>query len=119
MLLGIRIKSLREERNLTQEELAKMINVTKSTISYYENGKRVPTVSNLHDLARVFNVSFDYLMGNDQFEVAEDSEVNHYGMYMAKEELEFIKEVRRYTNFHDEVIKDPKRCAERIHKKLF
>lgn len=119
MLLAVRIKALREERGLTQEELAKMINVTKSTISYYENGKRIPTGANLYDLARFFNVGFDYLMGNDQFQVAEDSEVNHYGMYMAKEELIFIQEIRRYSKFHDEVIHDPKRCAERIHKKLF
>ena len=35
MLLGVRIKTLREENNLTQEELASKINVTKSTISYY------------------------------------------------------------------------------------
>ena len=119
MLLGVRIKTLREENNLTQEELASKINVTKSTISYYENSKRVPTVSNLHDLARVFNVSYDYLMGNDSYEIAEDNNTREYGMYMANEEIEFIKEVRRYDKFHDKVIEDPKRCAELINKKLF
>lgn len=119
MLLGVRLKALREERGLTQSKLASMINVTKSTISYYENDERVSTVSNLYELARVLNVSFDYLMGNDRYEIAEDSDVENYGMYMAREELEFIKEVRRYSNFHAEVIKDPQRCAERINKKLF
>ena len=119
MLLGIRLKALREEKGLTQEKLANMINVTKSTISYYENDERVPTVSNLCELVKVFNVSFDYLMGNDQFEIAEGSETENYGMYMAKEELEFIKEIRHYSDFHSEVIKHPKRCAERINKKLF
>lgn len=119
MLLGVRIKALRRENGLTQEALAKMINVTKSTISYYENDKRVPTVSNLYELAKALNVSFDYLVGNDEFEVADDSEVKNYGMYMAKEEVEFIKEIRRYSKFHSDVIKHPKRCAERINKKLF
>lgn len=119
MLLGVRLKNLRKQKDLTQDELAKMINVTKSTISYYKSGSRVPTVSNLYELARALNVSFDYLMGNDEFEVADDSEVKNYGMYMAKEEVEFIKEIRRYSKFHSDVIKHPKRCAERINKKLF
>ncbi len=118
MLLGNRIKTLREARGLTQGALAKMINVTKSTISYYESGKRVPTVSNLHDLARALNVSFDYLMGNDFFEIAESSD-SQYEMYMAKEEMEFIREIRRYPKFHEKVIDDPKRCVELINKKLF
>lgn len=119
MLLGVRLKALREEKGLTQSELASMLNVTKSTISYYENGERIPTVSNLYELSKVFNVGLDYLMGNDQYIIAEDSEVENYGMYMAKEELKFIKEVRRYNKFHREVIKNPERCAERINKKLF
>lgn len=119
MLLGVRIKALREEKGLTQNELAKMLNVTKSTISYYENNKRVPIVSNLHDLARVFNVSYDYLMGNDSFEIAEDSDTKKYGMYMANEEIEFIKEVRKNSKFHEKVIENPKRCVEFICKKLF
>lgn len=119
MLLGVRLKALREEKGLTQSKLSSMINVTKSTISYYENDERVPTVSNLYELAKALNVSFDYLMGNDRYEIAEDSETENYGMYMAKEELEFIKEVRRYKKFHSEVIKDPQRCADRINRKLF
>ncbi len=119
MLLAVRLKTLREEKGLTQSKLASMLNVTKSTISYYENGERIPTVSNLYELSKIFNVGFDYLIGNDQYVIAEDSEVQNYGMYMAKEELEFIKEIRRYSKFHSEVIKDPQRCAERINKKLF
>lgn len=118
MLLGNRIKNLREKRGFTQEELVERLNVTKSTISYYENGKRIPTVSNLHDLARVLSVSFDYLMGNDYFEVAE-SDDNIYGMYMAKEEMDFINEVRRHPRLHEKVIEDPKRCVELINKRLF
>ena len=118
MLLGNRIKNLREARGLTQKELANKINVTKSTISYYENGKRTPTVNNLHDLARVLNVSLDCLMGNDFFEIAEASD-SHYGMYMATEEVEFINEIRRHPKLYEKVIEDPKRCVELINKKLF
>ena len=118
MLLGNRIKNLREENGLTQEELAKKLSVSKSAISYYENGKRIPTVDNFHKLARILNVSFDYLVGNDYFEVAEEDD-NSYGMYMAREEMDFINEVRRHPRLHEKVIEDPKRCVELINKKLF
>ena len=117
MLLGIRIKSLRIEKGMTQEELANKTNVTKSTISYYENDKRTPTVANLHELADILNVSFDYLVGNDVYEVA-DTNDSEYGMHMAKEELEFIKEIRRYSNLYERIIENPKRFVELINKKL-
>ncbi len=116
MLLGTRIKSLRIEKGLTQDDLAEMINVTKSTISYYENSKRTPTVTNLHLLAEALNVSFDYLMGNDHYEVADSSD--NYSLHMANEEVEFIKEIRRYTKLYDKMIEDPKRFIELINKKL-
>lgn len=118
MLLGNRLKSLREENGLTQEELAKKLSVSKSAISYYENGKRIPTVDNFHKLASILNVSFDYLVGNDYFEIADD-DVSSYGMYMAKEEIDFINEIRRYPRVHKKIIEDPKRCAELINKKFF
>ncbi len=44
MLLGKRIKSLRKEKGLTQQELGDLINVTKVSICCYENETRVPTL---------------------------------------------------------------------------
>ena len=65
MLLGKRIKSLRKEKGLTQEELGKIINVTKVSICCYERESRVPTLETLIALAEVFGVDVDYLLGND------------------------------------------------------
>lgn len=47
MLIGKRIKSLRKGRGLTQEELGKIINVTKVSICCYENETRIPTLETL------------------------------------------------------------------------
>ena len=116
MLIGNRLRNLRKEKGLTQDELSKMLNVTKSTISYYENSKRTPTIANLHELANVFNVSFDYLIGNDKYQIADNNE--EYGIYMSKEEIYFIKEIRRYGKLYDKIIEDPKRFVELINKKL-
>lgn len=61
--IGDRIKKLRTARKMTQNELAERINVTKSTISAYENGTRLPSYDVLIKLARIFKVSTDNLLG--------------------------------------------------------
>lgn len=61
--LGIKLKELRKEKNLTQQELAKSINYSQSSISCWENRKRMPSVSALINLCLLFNVSANYLLG--------------------------------------------------------
>ena len=60
---GERLKMLRKENRMTQDELARKLNVTKSIISYYELGDRTPSTDILVKLAYIFNVSTDYLLG--------------------------------------------------------
>lgn len=57
-----KLKKLRLQHNLTQEELGKKINVTKVSISGYENGNRTPDMDTMARLADVFSVSVDFLM---------------------------------------------------------
>jgi len=54
---------LRKEHNLTQEQLGKKINVTKVSISGYENGNRTPDSDTLNKIADFFDVTTDYLYG--------------------------------------------------------
>ena len=58
-----RIKKLRKERGLTQEELGKVIGVSKYAVLLYEKGKNHPEAKGLAALADYFQVSIDYLMG--------------------------------------------------------
>lgn len=60
-----RIKLLREEFNMTQQELADKIDGAKSTIAMYENGSRKPSLDALVKLANIFDCSIDYLLGNN------------------------------------------------------
>ena len=60
---NIRLKELRLEAGLTQKDLAKAIEVGRTTISEYESGKIVPKQEGLLKLANHFNVSVDYLTG--------------------------------------------------------
>ncbi|NME95380.1 helix-turn-helix transcriptional regulator [Clostridium cochlearium] len=62
-MFGDRLKELREEKELTQEELGKFLNVSRQTISGYEAGSIEPSIKNLIKLADIFNVSLDYLLG--------------------------------------------------------
>lgn len=62
-MLGDRLRRLRLEKKLTQEELGKKINVTKVSISGYEKGNRTPDTETLQKLADFFNVTTDYLLG--------------------------------------------------------
>ncbi|MBB6176425.1 transcriptional regulator with XRE-family HTH domain [Anoxybacillus tengchongensis] len=62
-VVGKRIALLRKKRGLSQEEFAKKINVSPSTVAMWEVGKREVKSSTLSELADFFNVSTDYLLG--------------------------------------------------------
>lgn len=62
-MFASRLKSLRNQRKLSQEELAKKINTTKGTISNYENRHSTPSNELLGDLASILNTTTDYLLG--------------------------------------------------------
>lgn len=62
-MIGNRLRQLREEKDLTQEELGKKLNLTKANISKYESGKLEPNLETINYLAEYFNVTTDYLLG--------------------------------------------------------
>lgn len=61
--MRLRIRDLREDRNLQQKDIAKYLNVHQTTYSSYENGKLNLPISALDKLADFYNTSMDYLMG--------------------------------------------------------
>ena len=65
--LSQRLKELREEKGLTQDQLAKIFNVENPTINRYEKNKRGKTFDILVQFADFFDVSVDYLLGRTDF----------------------------------------------------
>ncbi len=59
----MRIKSLREDMDLTQQEIANYLHIKQNTYSQYENGHRQIPIDVLIKLARYYNTSIDYLVG--------------------------------------------------------
>ena len=63
--LSQKITSLREDKNLKKKDLAKILNVSAPCISQYESGKSEPSYDTLILLSQYFDVSIDYLLGNE------------------------------------------------------
>lgn len=97
-----RLKALRTERNLTQEELSKMVNVSSKTVGAWERGTRQPSIEAITKLAEIFNVTTDYLLGQNQTPkwadqrdtldlkkfIDEDAGMTYDGDNLTEEELE-------------------------------
>ncbi len=58
-----RIRDLREDADLTQEQLVKKLGMHKTTYTNYEQGKREPPFDFIIKIARFYNVSIDYIAG--------------------------------------------------------
>lgn len=84
-----RLRELRKERGLTQAELAKELELAKSSISMYENGKRKPSFEVLETFADFFNVNLDTLYGA--------SPISKGPFRCTPEEETMVKKFRRLT----------------------
>lgn len=81
-ILGKRIKKLRKEKDITQEDFGNYLNLRKSTISQYESGTSNPDYATLLKIADFFGVSVDYLLGRtdsiqfDLVDALQDNNIN-------------------------------------------
>ena len=85
-------KILREERkihDLKQKDLAKILNLSRATISNYESGKTIPDAETLQKIIKHFNLNFD-----DTY-------------FLTPYEIEFIKGLRKNTKLYQELLSNP------------
>lgn len=68
----MKLKQLRENKKMTQKYLAKKLNVSSQTILNWENGIYEPNISQLIELANIFNVSIDYLVERKNINMIND-----------------------------------------------
>lgn len=90
MTLGSKIKLLRNERNMTQPDLATALGVTVRTIAYYENDERQPKKELIIKLCKIFDVSTDYLLSESESFLLDATE--KYGYRGKKKAESFINE---------------------------
>ena len=65
MTTGEKIQNLRQQKGWSQERLGQELNLSRQSISKWESGTANPTVENLKELAKIFDVSVDSLLGNE------------------------------------------------------
>ena len=87
-MFGKRLRILRENADINQEKLGKILGLSTSTIGMYEQGRRQPDNDTLIKVAEYFDVSIDYLLGNTdvkKYENPYDDELEQVLFSKAKE----------------------------------
>ena len=69
MTIGDKLVELRKQKNLTQENVAETLNVTRQTISNWELGQTIPDLEQAKALSKLYKISLDELVDNDVKEV--------------------------------------------------
>ena len=93
-MIGEKIKQLREGNNLTQTALAKKLNVTRSSVNAWEMGISIPSTSLIVELAKLFHVSTDYLLGLNETSTLDISFLNDKEILMLSELIQYFKSLK-------------------------
>ncbi len=117
MLIGARLKSARINQKMTQEQLGKLVGVSKATISLYESEKRSPKLETIMAFIYALGVSADYLLGSDVIVEIKDAKTPKYRTF-TKEECEFIELLRKDEFVYDILIQNAKRGYEIIKQRI-
>lgn len=104
MTLGESLKKIRKQYKMTQEDIAKLLGISRSGYTYYETGKTVPSVEVLQKLSAIYNTTIDVIVGNP---IRENSDRRYYAdilsvsegntdplIYMKKDEQALIMAFR-------------------------
>ncbi|HEX6593369.1 MAG TPA: helix-turn-helix transcriptional regulator [Bacillota bacterium] len=109
-----RLKDLRIEHGLKQEEIAKKLNISTSAYGYYEQGRNEPSLETLCQIAKTYSVSTDYLLGL--------TNTPKQKVYSISDELTFVDQEMaaiqhmKQRSLLEEISKDPVENVERLHR---
>ena len=106
-----RIKILREELNMTQQELADKLDGAKSTVAMYEKGDRKPSMEVLLKLSEIFDCSIDYILGKSDIRNPENTNLDKLQIGLSTNDYANISEeqLKQIEDFAKFVLKDNKK----------
>lgn len=117
MTFQSRLRKLRKEKKLTQQEIADKLGITRQAYGYYENekSKREPDLATIQKLAEIFGVTTDYLLGRTDEKTVK---VNVAGKEIELTEKEFnvFKELKKYQLAFHELQSDPEKKVKQLIK---
>lgn len=99
-----RLKELREKIGLNQKECAEKLNISRGSISFYENGERLPDIETIYNMSKFFNVSADYLVGLAD-EPSNDPKINSIKAYtgLTENSIQFLNslfcDLKEYNSY--------------------
>ena len=112
MFIGERLKESTMKKGITQEELGKLIGVTKVSICGYELGTRTPTIDNFILLADVLDVDPNYLLGRDNFTIREIP--TPYTRRITMLDASILDNIKRHKRLYNYLVKDPVRATNQM-----
>lgn len=94
-MIADKVKLLRESNNLTQNDVARRLGITRSSVNAWEMGISVPSTMYIVELARLFSVSADYILGLEHREVLDISGLDDESVRILNSMLQYMRERQR------------------------
>jgi transcriptional regulator with XRE-family HTH domain len=113
--MGKRLKDARLDLGLSQEELGKLVGVSKVSISGYEKGRKTPNLKTFLKLIEVLNINIDYALGQELI-IKEEKE--EYILKLSSIDINIINEIKQNKYVYNKFIDNPKRTVQLIEMKL-
>lgn len=101
-MIGKKLKLLRNNKKLTQADVAKYLDVSRTTYTQYETGKSEPDLATVDRLAEFFSVSVDYLLGRTIVKAPIETIAAHHEGDWTEEELKDIETFKEYVRMRRE-----------------
>lgn len=104
-----RLKTLRKQRGKTQDDIAKILKIKRTTYGEYERGKITPPAAKIQLLSEYFNVSIDYLLGANEGEEGENNLIDSENLDVSKVFNVVISQLNNYQKkptFDGEILND-------------
>ena len=105
------LKQLRKRKHMSQIELSTTLGVSRSAISMYESGERMPDYEMMKKISEIFSVSMDYLYGQQN---TNPTRIPVYGSVAAGIPLEAIQDIEDYEEITEDMARSGKYAALKI-----
>lgn len=90
-----RIKELREANGMTQTGMARKLSVTRSTVNAWEMGTNKPSIDKLSDIADLFQVTTDFLIGRSSEQIIDVTRLDHEGIEVTRRLLSYMESLQK------------------------
>ncbi|RYM02748.1 XRE family transcriptional regulator [Sporolactobacillus sp. THM7-7] len=111
-----RLRELREEANLKQEDIAKKLNISTSAYGYYEQGRNEPSLDALQTLSVLFDTTTDYLIGTSDKKNSPELIKVTGDLTLSSQEIQLMIELKKYPRFVEDLITNPEKKVAKLYK---